>query len=375
MDLHSINQFLKGESKISDPSISQTENGASSASSLMIKIMNYGQLTSKDVAHENTRITFNALRVGLFCTVAPIILGYALANALYDGFKYNEFTNNKDKIEFKNTKEKISDAKIRYKEARKKSSETRISINKLIFESNDLKQLKKQTPLTDSKKINDIEKRLGELDLKLKELKSIEENEKKEIVESKKIIRTEIDAILNRNPQIIVIWDSITTTEMDKFLDILQLYEAGQLNLYRGLQQWNWTYPKDDELKDLNPKKPNSEAPPDFAYNDNSWMAMSQTESTSKKVACSWTDQYADFFKNSGGIDASKPVALVLKKVVGPPIPIAFAMDGEIQIKGPLKADDFKAIMIDDDWDDESGKKITFREFAEQSKVPIIEHP
>lgn len=101
---------------------------------------------------------------------------------------------------------------------------------------------------------------------------------------------------------------------------------------------------------------------------------MSNSQPLSESIAISWSQSIADYFKKSGGMDASRPVALVLEKHVAPHDDIAFCFDNEIQIKGPCMADNVVSIFIDTDLGNINPAYTgeTFRKWAKDAKVAII---
>ena len=133
-------------------------------------------------------------------------------------------------------------------------------------------------------------------------------------------------------------------------------------------------FPAGVDFAQLSPKVPGSRARPDFARNDNAWLPMSAERETSLGIACSWSREIIGYFGQHGGIDASRPVALLLEKTVGAHDEIAFCFDGEIQIKGPCRAERTMVIWIDTDlrvcFPRLAGE--TFRGWAVAGGVPIL---
>lgn len=163
----------------------------------------------------------------------------------------------------------------------------------------------------------------------------------------------QIEDILKKNPQITVISKSLSGTNETLLAD-LQRYLRGELVVYRGIQQWHQRFPSGmDDLDRMIPKKPGSTKKPDFTDNENAWLPMAPDYEISKLIAVRWSGEATQFFgrvndANAKGVDPDRPVALVWTRRVRPHDEIAFCMDGEIQIKGPVAADSTKVIMIDD---------------------------
>lgn len=187
-----------------------------------------------------------------------------------------------------------------------------------------------------------------------------------------KLMKEVIADLVQKNPQITVIWNSLNVPLPD-LKRYIWTYLTGGLTLYRGVQQCHPEFPKSSDYAVLKPKVPGSPAPPDFAANENSWCPMSPNRDLSFSIAISWSHSIAGYFRSRGGMDASRPVALIIEKTVSPPQGIAFCFDGEIQIKGPCPADRVTKIMIGDDLGtyDFAYRGDTFRKWAEAAGVPI----
>ncbi|HEX4951802.1 MAG TPA: hypothetical protein VF017_00190 [Thermoanaerobaculia bacterium] len=184
-----------------------------------------------------------------------------------------------------------------------------------------------------------------------------------------------IKLIERTNPQVVILWGKGKSISNIDLLACLKLYLTGGLVLYRGVQQCHPMFPKGSDHALMTPKVPGSTKPPDFTANDNDWLPMSPTRQLSLSIALSWSSSIVGYFKNAGGMNARRPVALVLEKRIGPTDPIAFCFDDEIQIKGTCRADQVTRIWIDQDWGlfSQAHKGLNFEKLARDAKVPINE--
>ena len=134
-------------------------------------------------------------------------------------------------------------------------------------------------------------------------------------------------------------------------LTLLRRYLTGGLVLYRASSQMLFNFPQDSAYLDIHPKgpkRPGTDPNPDFEANDTNWTPFT-SDINIALAAMGFGKDLVRQYLSSGAIDPGKPLYIIQQITVRPPVPIAFAMDGEVQIKGVLKADCLHSqYMLDD---------------------------
>lgn len=144
-------------------------------------------------------------------------------------------------------------------------------------------------------------------------------------------------------------------------LNLIRCYLAGNLVLYRAASQMMFNFPQDSaylEIHPKGPKEPDTDPRPDFAGNDTNWTPFTSNIEIAY-AAMGFGKDLVRQYLSTGAIDPDKPLYIIQQITVKPPIPIAFAMDGEVQIKGALTADRLHSrYSLEDDYPGVSGIKI-----------------
>lgn len=151
------------------------------------------------------------------------------------------------------------------------------------------------------------------------------------------LIRTGIDSGKIREGMIYI---SVTGYTQCTY-SLIRSYLAGNLVLYRAASQMLFNFPQDSaylEIHPKGPKVPDTDPRPDFAGNDTNWTPFTSDIQVAY-AAMGFGKELVRRYLSSGAIDPDKPLYIIQQITVKPPIPIAFAMDGEVQIKGVLRAD------------------------------------
>jgi hypothetical protein len=159
----------------------------------------------------------------------------------------------------------------------------------------------------------------------------------------------QIQAILDDHPNLEVVWVAIPQGGMPSVLAQMKRYLAGNLVVWRGVQQCHPSFPNAPHTT-VTPKNPGSLSAPDFANNDNDWVPFYEDQAACLSVALSWSHSIVGYFNNGGGMDSNRPVALVLQKTLGPLDRVAFGMYPEVQVKGTTTVAVLHSIGIDTDW-------------------------
>lgn len=177
--------------------------------------------------------------------------------------------------------------------------------------------------------------------------KPVMERGRRVVSEIRRVIQDAVDSRLIRDDTIFISHTGYT----EETLSLIRSYLSGNLVLYRASSQMLFNFPQDSAYLDIHPKgpkRPGTDPAPDFEANDTNWTPFT-SDINIAYAAMGFGKGLVKEYLLSGAIDPSKPLYIIQQITVRPPVPIAFAMNGEVQIKGVLKADRLHSqYMLDD---------------------------